>query len=150
MTKATSSKGKISRSKKASSPPKNSSKSLSTVVFSQQNPNKSLTGKRGNPNWTKGVSANPGGRPRVIGDLKKLVRSYTDEAISALVDVMNNKAESGSARVSAAQALLDRGYGKPLQQVELGHPGDFSAMNEEEVDQFINRAYKDLGHLKVA
>lgn len=43
--------------------------------------------------------------------LKELARQYTAEALEALVDVM--RSETGTARVTAANAILDRGYGKP-------------------------------------
>ena len=38
-------------------------------------------------------------------------------AIKALVSIMNNTKASDAARVSAASALLDRGYGKPQQHI---------------------------------
>jgi hypothetical protein len=39
-------------------------------------------------------------------------------AIDALVSIMNNPKASDAARVSAASALLDRGYGKPQQHID--------------------------------
>jgi hypothetical protein len=45
--------------------------------------------------------------------LKELAREYTPEALAALVDAMRN--ETGTARITAANAILDRGYGKPSQ-----------------------------------
>jgi hypothetical protein len=41
-------------------------------------------------------------------------------AINALVSIMNNPKASDAARVSAANALLDRGYGKPQQHITGG------------------------------
>ena len=51
------------------------------------------------------------------GTLEELARSYTDVALGALVGIAQN-GESESARVSAASAILDRGYGKPSQQID--------------------------------
>jgi len=45
--------------------------------------------------------------------LREIARQYTDEAIDALVRVMQDDGEPAAARVSAANAILDRGYGKP-------------------------------------
>lgn len=49
--------------------------------------------------------------------LSDLARTHTAVALKALVTVAT-KGESESARVAAANALLDRAYGKPRQSVE--------------------------------
>ena len=48
--------------------------------------------------------------------LMEMARDHTDTALAALVEVALNG--SDAARVSAANALLDRGYGKPTQHVD--------------------------------
>lgn len=48
----------------------------------------------------------------------ELARHHADEAIMTLVHVATN-GQSESARVAAANALLDRGYGRPSQSMEL-------------------------------
>jgi len=67
-----------------------------------------------------GQSGNPGGRPKLPEDVKnvrELARSFTQEAVNALVDVLR---EGGaSAKVSAAQALLDRGWGKAEANINM-------------------------------
>ncbi len=54
--------------------------------------------------------------------LRELARAHTDEAIGALVTVLR-QSESDAAIVSAANALLDRGYGKPSQVVSGDEEG---------------------------
>lgn len=49
--------------------------------------------------------------------IKSLARAHTEAAINCLVGVMENST-SDPARVSAAQALLDRGWGKAAQPVD--------------------------------
>src|SRR4029453_17593723 len=71
---------------------------------------------KGRP-FRKGVSGNPGGRPKVLGDVQELARQKSPEAINTLVGIMNNEKAPPAARVAAAKALLDRGYGKPTQLV---------------------------------
>lgn len=44
--------------------------------------------------------------------LSELAKAYTEEALQTLVDVARN-GRTDAARVSAANALLDRAYGKP-------------------------------------
>ena len=49
--------------------------------------------------------------------LSELVKTYTEEALETLVDVARN-GRTDAARVSAANALLDRAYGKPAVKEE--------------------------------
>ena len=44
--------------------------------------------------------------------LRELARQHTDEAISTLVEICRN-GENEGARIAAANAILDRGWGKP-------------------------------------
>ena len=67
--------------------------------------------------FKKGESGNPGGRPKVIAEVKELARAHTGEAIETLVSIMTNQKSAPAARVSAANALLDRGFGKPAQHI---------------------------------
>ena len=69
--------------------------------------------------WPPGRSGNPGGRPKAALDIQALARQHTPDAIAALVAALANPRE----RVSAAVALLDRGWGKPTQPLA----GDSSA-----------------------
>lgn len=50
-------------------------------------------------------------------DIRSLARSYTEMAIQTLAGIAQN-GEQESARVRAAEALLDRGWGKPTQPVD--------------------------------
>lgn len=54
---------------------------------------------------------------KTLTDIRSLARSYTEMAIQALAGVAQN-GQSESARVSAAEALLSRGWGKPPQPVD--------------------------------
>jgi hypothetical protein len=65
-----------------------------------------------------GQSGNPGGRPKVISEIQALAREHKAEAIDTLVSIMRDEGASAAARVSAASAILDRGFGKPTQTVD--------------------------------
>ena len=64
-----------------------------------------------------GQSGNPNGRPRVLADVQNAARDHSSEAIETLARIMRDPKAPAAARTSAACALLDRGYGKPLQTV---------------------------------
>lgn len=50
-------------------------------------------------------------------EIRSLARAHTESAINALVGIMNQGEAPPAARVSAATALLDRGWGKPTQPI---------------------------------
>lgn len=86
-----------------------------------------MAGKGGNPNWRdasgKGVSGNPGGKKRSDYAVKHLAQTYTEEALKRLVDIMRQEDDLRAA-ASAANAVLDRGWGKPAQAIIGGGEDD--------------------------
>ena len=73
--------------------------------------------------FRKGQSGNPGGRPKVLGDVQELARQHTPAAIVELARLAL-KAKSETARIAAIRELLDRGYGRPRQAIEVSVPAD--------------------------
>ena len=72
-----------------------------------------------------GKSGNPGGKPKltdparkILADIKLLAKDAGESAIKTLVSVMEDATAPPAARVGAATAILDRGYGKPTQPIE--------------------------------
>jgi hypothetical protein len=55
-------------------------------------------------------------------EIKSLARGHTATAINTLAGIMQQADAPAAARVSAATALLDRGWGKPAQAI--GTEGD--------------------------
>lgn len=62
-----------------------------------------------------------------------LARAHTEDAIAALVSILKDVNLNASARVSAATAILDRGYGRPPQSLSVSAQATFS----EEFEVFI-------------
>ena len=77
--------------------------------------------------FPKGQSGNPGGRPRDEQKVAELARSYTKEAIETLAELMRSS-HDGRVRGTAAQALLDRGWGKSRVQVVSDEAGYVQAL----------------------
>lgn len=66
--------------------------------------------------WEKGQSGNPGGRPKALREVEEAARQHTVNAIATLAAVCGDEKQPGAARVSAANALLDRAWGKPTER----------------------------------
>ena len=75
-------------------------------------------GGRSGKGFLPGQSGNPGGRPRIIGEVRDLARQHTTLAVETLVHIMQHGTKD-AARVAAAQTVLDRGWGKAVQAVEM-------------------------------
>lgn len=89
----------------------------------------------------KGAGRKPGSpNKRTIDNVRaigEIAKEYTEEAIATLAGIMRDVGQSGPARVSAADKLLERGWGKAIAQVEVGKPGDFSRKSDDELERFI-------------
>lgn len=100
---------------------------------------------KGRP-FQPGVSGNPGGRPRVVAELRELARAHTADAIRELARLAL-KAKSETARIAAIRELLDRGFGKPTQflGVEKGVIPDDINLDElrAEIVTDIQRLFPD-------
>lgn len=82
-----------------------------------------------------GQSGNPGGRPKASARVRDAAREHTEAALQVLVDIAVS-GTSEAARVSAATAILDRGYGKPTQPID--GDGEGGAINAGIAVRFID------------
>jgi hypothetical protein len=94
--------------------------------------------------WKKGQSGNPGGRVGVPAEVRELARKHTPEAIERLVHWM--RSSDARASVSAANAILDRAFGKPVQATaELTSNNEFSHLSDEEFNEQFKELAAELG-----
>jgi len=98
-----------------------------------------------NPNGLGGFKPGqpppPGhGRPRAAVTMTAEARRYAVEAIQALVKTMRN--ETGAARIAAARELLDRGFGKPAQNIDMTLS---KKINELSIDELVALEHQITG-----
>ena len=91
------------------------------------------------------------GRPKgVVSEAKKqlseMAKVHGKTALNVLVEVATNDAEPATSRVSAAVALLDRGYGRPQQSMDLSNEdGSLTARPDNEIEAEIAAIQRKLG-----
>lgn len=89
----------------------------------------------------KGSVLNPTGRPKVVAHVRDLARQCTEDAIRTLHEIALNKEEPAAARVTAANSLLDRGYGKPMQVHDVRLPS-VDQMSADELKQVFDAEFE--------
>ena len=75
---------------------------------------------RGKP-FQPGKTGNPGGRPKKTEEertLEAMCKDKTPQALSTILHIME-EGEQERSRLSAAQYIIDRGWGKAKESVEL-------------------------------
>ncbi|MCH7805308.1 MAG: hypothetical protein IH937_14660 [Acidobacteria bacterium] len=89
--------------------------------MSQNRSKQARPGKRKAPRtaWKPGQSGNPGGRPKELAQVKALARQHTQEALETLAKLMKSGSPDRT-KVAAAEAILDRAWGRPTQAIDHG------------------------------
>lgn len=92
--------------------------------------------------FKKGESGNPGGRVRDKGftDALRMALAEEDEVtgkrkLRSIAEKLVTEAINGESW--AVQMVADRLEGKPVQSLEVGRPGDFEQMSDDELETFI-------------
>jgi hypothetical protein len=68
-----------------------------------------------------------------LTEIRSLARSHSRTALNVLVGVMRSKDATAAARVSAANAILDRGWGKAPQAIQNSDDGAFELIQRIEL-----------------
>jgi hypothetical protein len=94
--------------------------------------------------FEKGISGNPGGKPKDLKEIQDLARSYCPRAIHRLAQIMDDDNAPHAAQVAAASVILDRGIGKPVQPTVIAAV-PFSDLDDGALLQTIMRKAAELG-----
>lgn len=80
-----------------------------------------------------GETRNPNGRPKRDLDLAAKARAHAAKALATCVAVMNDPKASAAVRLNAAAEILDRGFGRAPQSLNIQHTLTIG----EEFDRFV-------------
>ena len=75
-----------------------------------------MTNPTGKGGFQKGQSGNPGGRPKVPADIREAFKARAPQALEVLTRCLQS--DDDRIAMMAAQAILDRGYGRPTQSID--------------------------------
>ena len=88
-----------------------------------------------------GARSGAGRKPGKVGKAKRelidMAKDHAERALSILVQIASDDEAPAAARVSAANAILDRGYGKPPQALE--HTGKDGGQLQVVIQRFDER-----------
>ena len=85
-----------------------------------------------------GRSGHVRGRPKRDLDLAAEARRHAHKAIKALVEIVEDQEQPSSARISAANELLNRGYGSSPRAIDVNVSHSFS----HELSAFLRRLHE--------
>ena len=89
--------------------------------------------------------------PRSITEIRLMARTHTRTAINVLVGIMRSKDATAAARVTAANAILDRGWGKAAQPLQNGDDGALELIHRiERVIDHTAELIKSLEGFRIA
>lgn len=95
-----------------------------------------------------GKSGNPAGRPAIPPEVRELAKAKTVRAIEVLAEILDRADAPVREKIMAAEALLDRAWGKSTTMVDVVHRSGES-LNElqarEMAEEFLKNAARATG-----
>lgn len=78
-------------------------------------------------------------------DIRQKCRIYSRQALATVLQIMHNKEYHPMLRLKAAQEILDRGWGKASQQVDINVEHRLMQLSDAELRQHIQQLARDVG-----
>ena len=78
---------------------------------------------------------------RAPTEIRSLARQHTEAAIRTLAEIMGNQDVNEAARISAANSLLDRGWGKATQPISGDEENPLNVLHT--IERVIVKANQD-------
>ena len=72
--------------------------------------------RENNGRFLPGFTANPSGRPKVVGEIRELARQHAPAAFTRVCELVQS--QDPRIALAAAQEILNRAYGRPVQAIE--------------------------------
>lgn len=95
--------------------------------------------------YREGAGRPRGAKNKATLELKGLAQQHTEDALKTLVEIMLSAESSDKARVAAANAILDRGFGKPHQSIDAEITGTIADITDDELDKRIIEIARQTG-----
>ena len=99
-------------------------------------------GDAGPAAFKKGQSGNPGGRPKRTPEIREIALAACPKANRALIAQLDHKDPRIVA--NAAEKLLDRGIGRPMQAHEITSQTDITVRRTVDVSDWLDAVPEDL------
>ncbi|WP_378955677.1 DUF5681 domain-containing protein [Pelosinus sp. sgz500959] len=82
--------------------------------------------------FQKGQSGNPGGRPAKKAELAVSCREMTPDILQTIQGIIANNEAKDADRISASRLVLEYGFGRPSQTVEVDVSTKVEEMSDEQ------------------
>ena len=69
-----------------------------------------------------GQSGNPSGRPKIPQEFKDLAKEHSISALKKVIFIMESGVSDHKDQLRAAEIIMDRAWGKAVQDLTLGNP----------------------------
>lgn len=76
--------------------------------------------------------------------LRSLARQHTEAAIKTLVEIMASPTAAEAARVRAAELILERGYGKPADEIAVQTHESLAHLSDEQLLELAEQEHARL------